>query len=269
MFTWKAVASMGGVGSLLAASERFAPTRTFVAESVASASAALTIAILVPGLVALVFLRRPSWPGKSLVLSHAMIAAVLGFGWLIDLHFHHWRALLFFGLPTSIAAGALMHLWPDRVLRGVVAGALITSMGGIAVEEGRRVNVEYRILTPALEDAARWLRANSDAGDVIVTSNRVGFQMLRLLDRPMMIAVPPRDFYSAWPAANSVAREALSILEGDREPIDRRGVRYIVVRATGRDVPDPEQSRAHLARNPNLRLIFANAEVLVFRTGAQ
>lgn len=269
LFNWRAIASMGGATSLLTAPERFAPTQNFVAESVARAGAALTIAVLVPGLAALFFLRDTSWIGKCVVFSHASIAVILGFGWSIGVHFHHWRALLFLGLPTAIAAGALMPLLSGRLLRAVVPGALITSLAGITVEEGRRVSIEYRILSPALEDAARWLRANSGPDDLIVASNRIGFQLLRLLERPMMLAVPPRDFYSDRPAAQAVARDAFSILDGDREVIQRRGVTFVVVRAAGADVPDPKRSRDRLAPDPGLTLAFENPEVLVFRVATR
>ena len=265
--TATSVASMGGLSSFLTGAERFSPTERFVTNSLEHPTAAISIAVLVPGLAALTFLRRVPSEGKVLVLSHTAIAIVLAFGWLVGIHFHHWRALPFFSLPTAIAVGALLHLWPSRLTRAAVAMALVAAMTGIAIQEGQRVSKEYRVLTPALEEAAAWLKRNSGPEDVIVTSNRVGFHILRLLERPLLVAIPLRDFYSSHPQALSAARDAMAILEGDHTTLEIRRVRYIVIRAAGPDVPDPMATRTSISRDSRLALVFENPEVLVYRVG--
>ena len=64
-----------------------------------------------------------------------------------------------------------------------------------------------------------------------------------------------------------VARDAVSILMGlDEmdEAIARRQVKYIIVKARPRDLPDAYRSRAVMAAHPELTVVFRNADVLIY-----
>ena len=65
----------------------------------------------------------------------------------------------------------------------------------------------------------------------------------------------------------AVAEDAMRVLMGlddMDEALERRGVKFIVVRANQRDVPDAYRSRAVLAAHPHLVLLFRNAEVMIY-----
>ena len=89
----------------------------------------------------------------------------------------------------------------------------------------------------------------------MLASNYLGFQLIRLLERPLMVSVQPQDFFSSNPEANAISADAASILEGSDEGdlrLDARRVRYVVIRARGSDFPEPPRSRAAFDRNARL-----------------
>jgi hypothetical protein len=64
-----------------------------------------------------------------------------------------------------------------------------------------------------------------------------------------------------------VAKDATCILmglEGMNEVIERRGVKYIMVRAQKRDLPDPARSHAVLSSHPDMRIVFRNADIIIY-----
>jgi hypothetical protein len=257
------IGSVMGGASFFESAERFAPTREAALVTLGTPDATLLAAVLVPGLAALTFLAAVPFAGRVLVLSHVGLATVLSFGWVVGLHFHHWRALFFFGLPAALAAGGLLHVWPAP-WRRLVAGSVVAAFAIASLQGAARVERDYRVLSPALEDAARWLSARSAPDDVVLTSNRLGFQLVRLLRRPLLVAVPSHDFFSASPQAVALARDAVAILDsGDAVALARRDVRFVVVRRVGEDAPSPARSRAALAAFPG-RVVYQNAEVVVF-----
>ena len=53
-------------------------------------------------------------------------------------------------------------------------------------------------------------------------------------------------------------------LDAMDEALERRGVKYIVVRARQRDMPDAYRSRAVLEAHPRVVLLFQNSEIMIY-----
>lgn len=261
------VARVGGATFLFGGADRFAETRGFVAEAIASPGGALSIAVLVPGLAALAFLREVPLAAKGLVFAHLALAVALTFGGPLGLQFHHWRAMFYFGLLAQLATGALLLAFDRGPLRAWLAVGLLAGFAGTSAVTALRSGQTYRVASPEVEAAAAWLRAHSRPGDVVLTSNWLGFQLLRQVSLPMLVAVPPRDFFDADPRTARLAADALSALEGGgsaAELLRAHHVRFVVVRQQGLDVPDPARSRAWLAAEPGVRPVFSNRDVAIY-----
>jgi hypothetical protein len=245
----------------------FAPSRASLQQTLIDPAAVLVVVVLFAGLAAFFLLSEASLSGKRLVGSYLFVSVVLAFGWVLGIPFHYWRSLFFFNLPAAIGGGWLLALWkPDR-LRSTVAAAVILAFGFAGQRITREIPGRYQVLTPAVEETAQWIRGHSDPDDVVLASNYLGFHLIRLLERPLMVSVQPQDFFSSNPEANAVSADAASILEGADQGdlrLDARRVRYVVIRARGSDFPEPPASQAALERNARLHRVFANTDTRVY-----
>lgn len=259
---------VGGLGFFFGADDRFAETGGFVAEALLSPAGAISVALLLPGLAVLVLRRATPAAGRALVMAHLALAVAFTFGGPLGLHFHHWRAAFYFGLLSQLALGALLLAFDRGRVRTVLAVALLAGLAGPALDTAARSGAAYRVASPALDEAAAWLRAHSAPDDVVLTSNWLGFHLLRAVPRPTLVAVPERDFFNASPAAVALARDARRMLAGEADAaklLAARRVDWVVVRRSGADVPDPAQSRAWLRREPAVEPAWANADVAIYR----
>ena len=88
--------------------------------------------------LAVLFLRRDVHvQGKLLVGFHLALAVVLTFGWVVGLQFHHWRAMLYFGLPAAVATGAVLVAFPRPRTRTAVAASLRLAPASLRLNRAR------------------------------------------------------------------------------------------------------------------------------------
>jgi len=257
--------SLGAV--TLGLTSTFAPSRASVQETLADPAAVLVVVILFAGLAAFFLLDRASLSGKRLVGSYLFVSVVLAFGWVLGIPFHYWRSLFFFNLPAAIGGGWLLTLWRPGWLRSAVAAAVILAFAFAGQRISREIPGRYQVLTPGVEEAAQWMRGRSDQNDVVLSSSFLGFQLIRLLQRPLMVSVQPQDLFSSDPEANAISADATLILEGrdaGNRRLDARHVRYVVIRQRGSDFPEPPVSRTAVERNARFHLVFENADALVY-----
>ncbi len=247
--------------------ERFAGSRMNAVAAMVDPAGALSAAVLLAGLPAFFLLSSASGPARRLIGSYTLVTLLLLFGWTMGVPFHYWRALFFMGVPIALAAGSLLLLWASPLQRVAVAASLLLAWSSISVRIVRDLPARYEVLTPAVEEAAAWIRAHSGPDEVVVSSSWLGFQLTRLLERPLMVSVEAQDLFASSPGAQAAAADAALILEGGGEGARRRSarqVRFVAIRRRGHDSPDPSWSRARLEADPGLVRVFENADVMVF-----
>lgn len=254
-------------GPILGLTTTFGPSRTSLQQTLIDPAAGLVVVLLFAGLAAFLLRNEASLSGRRLVGCYLLVSVVLAFGWVLGIPFHYWRSLFFFNLPAAIGAGWLLTLWTPGWLRTMVATAVILAFSFAGQRITREIPGRYQVLSLGVEDAARWIRGHSEQQDVVVASNYLGFHLIRLLERPLMVSVRPQDFFSSNPEANAISADAASILEGSDQGglrLEARRVRFVVIRARGSDFPEPLQSRAALEQNARLRRVFENADARVY-----
>jgi hypothetical protein len=251
-------------GGVLTDVNRFEATRV-TWETWARVITPMGVPLLVAGVPALLLHRAVPRSAKILIGALVLISLIFVFGWLFGLRFYYTRALYFLALPIALGGAALVGLWGQRWLRAGVAIMLIGALGVSAVARANSASAWFEIVTPDLIEAVDWLEEYSLPDEVVVSGTFFGFQMPRLLDRPLLAALTPDLISNA--EILPLAADATAIMMGldsMDEALLRHGVRYVLVRTRNPDIPNPERSRAVMNAHPRMRLIFRNADILIY-----
>jgi hypothetical protein len=233
-------------------------------ENGSQTASAFSLVFLTGGLLHFFRGQGPAAP-RVLVGSYAAVSIFFGFGWIFGLEFYYVRALYFLSIPAAIGAAALLVSIPRELPRRLATASVVTALGVSTSFLSEDVTRYYEGLSPGVIEAADWLREFSEPEDVIVAATSFGYHLPRLVARPTMVALTPE--LVGNPDDVEAAEDALCILmglEGMNEAIERRGVKYIMVRAEKRDLPDPARSRAVLSSHPEMRIVFRNADVIIY-----
>ncbi len=251
-------------GGVLTDADRFEATRV-TWETWARVITPMGVPLLVAGVPALLLHRAVPRQAKILIGGLAVISLVFMFGWLFGLRFYYTRALYFLALPIALSGAALLTSWRQRWLRVGVASLLIGALAVSAIARANSASAWFEIVTPDVIDAVAWLEEYSTPGEMVVTGTFFGFQIPRLLDRPLLAALTPDLISNA--EILPLAADATAImmgLDGMDEALAAHGVRYVLVRTRSPDIPNPERSRAVMNAHPRMRLIFRNADMLIY-----
>ena len=249
-------------GGLWAGSGRFDATR-LTWSNWSQTGSAFAVVFLSGGLG--FFFKGASLSAFVLIGSYTVVSFFFAFGWLFGVDFYYVRALYFLTIPSAIGASALLCMSARPLVRLVAGAAVVTTLGVGTLVESKLSAEWYEALSPKVMEATEWLREFSEPEDVVVVGTTLGYHMPRLLARPIMVALTPD--LMGNPDDIAVAEDAMRILKGldaMDEALERRRVKYIVVRAAQRDMPDAYRSRAVLAAHPRLVLLFQNAEVMIY-----
>lgn len=209
--------------------------------------------------------RQVSQPARILISVLALLSLAVLFGWAFGLRFYYTRALFFFGIPLAIGGAALLARWRSPGARLALAAIWIAGIGISAAAQAQRASAYFEIVTPDLIEAAAWLEAYSSPGDVVVTGTLLGFQLPRLLPRPQIAALTPDLISNA--EVLPLAADATAImmgLSGMDSALAKHRVRFIVLRTRTPDIPDPDRARRVMEAHPRLRLVFRNADALIY-----
>jgi hypothetical protein len=261
----KDITILTGALDVLARADRFEGTRTLWAHWAVYLTP-VSLVFITAGLLAL-FLFKPVYrTHKVLIASYMIVGLIFAFGWIIGLQFYYARALFFLPLPIAIAAATLIGLWRDSLLRFIMIVCVFFSLGMDTLLRATLGANFYQVLTPDTVEAANWLVEASRPEDVVVVSGFMSFQMTRLLRRPTLVALTPELIGN--PQELPYAADALAVLEGlynIDEILDSQGIRYVMIRSSPPDVTDPARSRIVLNANPRLRIVFQNAEIIIYQ----
>ncbi|MCK6578325.1 MAG: hypothetical protein L6Q98_09505 [Anaerolineae bacterium] len=250
--------------AVLSDAERFDMTRV-TWESWARIITPMGLMVLVGGAAAFLTDRRASFPAHLLYASYLAVSLLFMFGWLIGLKFNYTRAIYFLSMPIALGGAALILRMRPYLVRIAALAALVFAIGMSAAVRGYEASKYFEIVTPDLIEAVNWLESFSDPDDVVVMGTLLGFQMPRLLDRPQLAALTP-DLISnveVLPTAADATAVMMGLDEMDAV-LDRREVRFVVVRARTPDIPDPGRSRQVMNAHPRMRLVFRNADVFIY-----
>lgn len=235
-------------------------------------SATISIAalpFLVAGTARLLSMSHLRWPHRVLITSYIAVSVIAAFGWIFGLEFHYIRSLYFLPLPIAMGAAAFVTLWQRTLTRAVVVTSLAASLGVGTLFLANRTADYYEIVSPGVIQATDWLREFSKPDDVMVSGGFLGFHLPRLLERPLMVAIPPE--LPTNPDDVEAAADAWSILmghEGIEQALERNHVKYVIVRARGQDLPDPHRSMSVAEAHPRLWLVYRNEDVMIYRVRA-
>lgn len=252
------------LGSVLTQTQRFDTTQV-TWEAWGRIMTPVSLVLLIGGMVALIRLRQIQPVDRLLILSYAFVSLLFTFGWVVGLKFQYTRAIYFFSLPMAIGAAALLYLWSQNVARAIAAAALVGSLAVSGVVNGIKVSTYFELVTPDLIEAVNWLKDFSQPDDVVLTGTLYGFQMPRLLDRPLLIAMPP-DVISNGDGL-AAAADGMAVMKGlynMDEVLARYQVRFVVVRNFAPELPDPMRSHAVMDADPDMRLVFQNRDVSIY-----
>lgn len=225
----------------------------------------VSLAVLAAGFAGFLLARSIRGDARVLIGAYGLVSVLLGWGWLWGVEFYYTRALYFLAVPVALGAAALLYRWRDGWLRIGVAAALVVVLGTSAIVRVHQASDYYQVLSPETMQAVDWLAENSAPDDVIVVSTFLGFQMAHLLERPLLVAMTPVLVGNVQ--ENPLAEDAVAIMLGLHnmdEVIDRRGVRFVMVKATFPDVPSPFRSLTVMEANPRLEQVFRNAQVVIY-----
>ncbi len=225
----------------------------------------VALVLLIGGMVAFLRLRQIARAGRLLILIFAIVTVVFTFGWVIALKFQYTRAIYFFALPIALGAGALLTIWSNKVGRVIFAGTLATSLAVSGIAIGFVASHYFEIVTPPLLDGVAWLKDNSSPDDVIATGSLYGFQLPRLLERPLLVAMSP-DIVSNGDGLQAAA-DGMAVLKGLQNMDDVLAayhVRYVIVRNYPPELPDPVRTHAIMEADPNMQLVYENRDVSIY-----
>lgn len=225
----------------------------------------VSLVVLAAGFTGFLLMRGIRGDARLLMGAYTLVSVALGFGWLWGVEFYYTRALYFLALPIALGAAALLDRWRDGWLRIGVAAALVVVLGLSAILRARQAADYYQVLTPETMQAVEWLAEHSAPDDVVVVSTFLGFQMAHLLHRPLLVAMTPVLVGNVQEAP--LAQDAVAVMLGlynMDEVIDRRGVRFIMLKANFPDVPSPFRSQTVMEANPRLEQVFRNSQVVIY-----
>ncbi|MGJ3240867.1 MAG: hypothetical protein ACFE0Q_19320 [Anaerolineae bacterium] len=214
------------------------------------------------------FLKHPRIPadGKRLIVIYGLISLAFIFGWAYGLSFFYLRALFFLGIPFTIGAVGFYLLMRNATLRGLVTLFSVACLAIYSYEWGNQRADFYQIVSPRFVQAMDWLSENSAADDVILIPTFYAFHAPVYLERPLLVGLTPDIIGN--PSELTLAADAVAVLRGltNMDTVLRqRQVRYIVIRATPPDVPDQTRSRLVLDSHPQMRIVFQNADTIIYR----
>jgi len=253
-----------GAGDILLSADRFIYSRITLWDWSLTVTAAATV-LLTGGMLAALLNARLHLSDRVLIAAYLIVCLAFAFGWIIGLRFFYTRALYFLPLLLGIGAAGLWFAWRATITRWVVFASILLMIGVGTINRVQFSADYYRTLTPRVLDGAAWLRAHSQPDDVVVVGTWWGFHMTRLLERPTMVGLTA-DLVGN-PQELPIAADAITILMGldDIDAVlDARAVRYVIVKASGPDLPDPQRSRQVMSAHPHMRLVYRNADVLIY-----
>jgi len=246
------------------AADRFVEARVRWSNWAQLASAA-SLMFLSGGIVSLLRRREVKLPHRVLVASYLLVSLVLAFGWWFGLEWYYIRALYFLSIPIALGAASLLFLWPRSLLQLLVAACLAVSLGVGTFFQAESTARYYEVLSPGVMEGVEWLRDFSGPNDVVVAGAFLGFHLPRLLERPIIVGLPP-DLVGN-PDDTLPAKDAFRILtgeEGMEEALVRQNVKFVILRVRGEDLPDPSRSRAVIAAHRHFLLMFQNEDIVIF-----
>lgn len=253
-----------GAVTVLTTTDRFDASR-LTWETWARVSTPMALVLGVGGMLLFLRSRLPDRAAKTLIAAYALVTLVYLFGWVIGLRFYYIRALFFVTIPVALGAAALIQTWRSPLLRVGVATALVITIGVSAMIRAEAAARYFEIVSPDVVEAVEWLERYSAPDDVLVMGTLLGFQLPRLLDRPMMAALSPDLISNA--DTLTIAADATAIMMGLSpmdSVIDARSVRYVLVRTRTPDVPEPDRSRDVMNAHPRMELVFRNDDLLIY-----
>jgi hypothetical protein len=256
-----------GAVSVLTSADRFDASR-LTWETWARVSTPMAVLLGIGGMVKFLRSRVPDRASKALIGAYAVVTLIYLFGWVIGLRFYYIRALFFVTLPVALGAAALLASWRLPVIRIVMAAVLVVTIGVSAIIRAESSSAYFEIVTPDVIEAVEWLNEYTEPDDVLAMGTLLGFQLPRLLDRPMMAALSA-DLVSNADALQ-ISSEATSVMMGLSNMdmvINARNIRYVLVRTRIPDVPDPIRSREVMNAHPDMELVFRNDDVLIYEVG--
>jgi len=225
----------------------------------------VSLVVLAAGFTAFLLLRAVRAEARVLLGAYALVSLAMSFGWWWGIEFYYMRALYFLALPIALGAAALLYRWREGWLRIAVAAVLVAALGLSAIQRARDAADYYEALTPGALEAIDWLEAHSEPDDVVVASTFLGFHLAHLLERPLLVAMTPVLIGNTQEMP--LAQDAVSIMMGLHdmdEAIDRRGVRFIILKANFPDVPSPFRSQTVMEANPRLAQVYRNDQIVIY-----
>ncbi len=221
--------------------------------------------LLIAGVPLYLRSRQIDRASRLLIGALLLITLLFCFGWLFGLRFYYTRALYFLTLPIAFGGASLIIAWKQRALRWLTALVLIPAIAISGYVRAQTASAYFEIVTPDLIEAVTWLDEYSAPDDVIVTGTFFGFQLTHLIDRPHLAALTPDLISNA--EILPLAADATAImmgLDGMDSALLTHNVRFVVVRTRLPDIPDPDRSRRVMEAHPRLRLVFRNADALIY-----
>ncbi len=182
----------------------------------------VTLVLLIGGMIAFLRLRQIDRAGRLLIL---------------DLYGREHRFYVRLGdrPQVPIYASDLLLLAPDSARCGRAADSVVEpgSARDLRRNAGRPVSQSaespigfaasgyFEIVTPPLLEAVAWLKNVSSPDDVVATGALYGFQLPRLLERPLLVAMPP-DIVSNGDGLQAAA-DGIAVLKGTPKHERRTG----------------------------------------------
>ncbi len=230
----------------------------------------LALPFLIIGLTA--FLKNEMISGaiKRFIMIYLAIVLAFMFGWLYGLNFFYSRALFFPGIPLAIGAAAFYLLIRHPAIRAIMAIAIICFFAIYAYQWGQSRADFYEIVTPRSVQAMTWLDEHSAPDDVILVSAFYAFHAPHFLERPIIVGLTP-DLIGN-PAEIELSADGIAVLKGlynMDEVLLERNIRYIMISAEPPDIPDQTRSQLVLDNHPEIRLVFQNADTLIYRVNSE
>jgi len=258
------VSTANRMTDVLLSGDRYAETR--LNWSLWAETASAPMLVLATGGALLLFRRHDlDRTTKILLGAYAVVCLAFAFGWLYGLNFAYIRATFFIILLGALGAAALASMWQSRGVRIGITALLLTVIGMGTLIRAQPLTDYFAALTPRVVEGARWLHEHSEPDDVVVVGTYFGYHMTRLLERPTLVAHAP-DLVGN-PDEAPFAEDGFAILmglQGMDDALQRRAVRYIIVKARAPDIPDPARSMAVLDAHPAMRLLFRNSDMLIY-----
>jgi hypothetical protein len=196
------------------------------------------------------------------------VSLLLMFGWVYQLQFAYTRAVYFLNLPIALGGTLVVIYQPSGWYRPFIFAVLITCLTFYAVERGRIAASNYAVLDHDVLEAADWLRANSDPNDVIVTGNFLGFQLPRLIERPILASFDLR--FIGNPQEIPAARAANAVMYGLPtlpQTVEEYQVRFVISRPDTAPVgesPPVGYVNTALGAYPYAEIAFQNNAIIIY-----